>query len=622
MIGNAHLLEIFKLSPMPAVIVSTNTPAFTIIYANDVWVSMINKTDSTNNVAGKSLTELLKDPGLGEVLDNTVRLKKQLDYTFPASISASHKFSKAFNIPLVSENGEVEYILHQLSVNENKGYPAENTKHTITQKRGIKTGVGKEKSSSNDNISDRENTLLERIGDAYFSVDHNWNITYLNNNAANIVGMPREELLNRNLFTIYPEEIGGEFYENYRTAVRLQETVRFKSYLEIVNAWLEVTVHPTDKGLSVFIRDVTAPQLADERIKDSEEKSRLIMNGALDAIICMDTNGDVTFWNARAETIFGWHADEVMGRQLSSFIIPERYRKRHDEGLLRYLQTGTKVIMNKLLELDGMRRDGEEFPIELTVIPISQATDKFFCAFVRDISERKIAEEQIRLSNQELEQFAYVASHDLQEPLRMVTSFLTQLEKRYNDKLDEKAKQYIYFAVDGARRMRQIILDLLGFSRIGKWSDAPELLDLNQLATEAMLLYSQRIDESQAIINVSKLPTIASYRTPLEQVFQNLISNALKYRREGIPPIVDINWKENNQDWIFSVSDNGIGIAEEHFERVFVIFQRLHHRDKYSGTGIGLAIVKKIITNLGGKIWVEPRKESGTTFVFTIPKSK
>jgi PAS domain S-box-containing protein len=255
-------------------------------------------------------------------------------------------------------------------------------------------------------------------------------------------------------------------------------------------------------------------------------------------------------------------------------------------------------------------------------------------SIIVDITDKKKAEEEVQLanlalekhardleiSNAELEQFAYVASHDLQEPLRMVSGFLTQLEKKYGDQLDEKANQYIDFAVDGAKRMRQIILDLLDYSKIGKTEQEITEVDLNEVINEVCLLQRKQIEELGANIDFKDLPKIYSHPSPLVQIFSNLISNSLKYRNPEIPPKIIVRAKELKGEWKFSVKDNGIGIEEEYFDKIFNIFQRLHNKDEYSGTGMGLAIVKKIIENLGGRIWVSSEEGKGSTFYFSIPK--
>ncbi len=239
------------------------------------------------------------------------------------------------------------------------------------------------------------------------------------------------------------------------------------------------------------------------------------------------------------------------------------------------------------------------------------------------------AMELLEKKNVELEQFSYAASHDLQEPLRMVTGFLSQLEKKYENIIDAKGKQYIWFAMDGAKRMRQLISDLLEFSQIGRLQEATEDVDLNQLINEIRILYLTEIEKKDAKIIVEFLPVIHSNKIALSQVFQNLISNSLKYSHAEGEVIIKISAVEKEMHWQFSVNDNGIGISKEDFEKVFIIFQRLHGKEKYPGTGIGLAITKKNIEQMGGKIWLESEegrpddpvgRGSGSTFYFTIKK--
>ncbi|TXI83343.1 MAG: hypothetical protein E6Q38_03640, partial [Crocinitomicaceae bacterium] len=227
---------------------------------------------------------------------------------------------------------------------------------------------------------------------------------------------------------------------------------------------------------------------------------------------------------------------------------------------------------------------------------------------------------KLQQSNEELEQFAYVASHDLQEPLRMVTSFLSLLEKKYDNQLDAKAQQYIHFAVDGAKRMRQIILDLLEFSRVGRIREELDQVNINTLVETITSLYREKIEELNASIVFENLPTIESYETPVYQLLQNLISNSLKYHSVIEPPRVEISVVEQEDDWLFTVKDNGIGIDPSYHAKIFQLFQRLHTKNEYTGSGIGLSLCKKIIDDLKGKIWVESEEGKGCTFYFTLPK--
>lgn len=253
---------------------------------------------------------------------------------------------------------------------------------------------------------------------------------------------------------------------------------------------------------------------------------------------------------------------------------------------------------------------------------------------LEDITKRKVNEEQLKelnlqinkrveelaISNAELEQFAYIASHDLQEPLRMITRFLSEIERKYSDKLDDKGIEYIHYAVDGAHRMRNLILDLLEYSRVGKFDQQIEAIDLNTLIEEVITFNETFIKESNAVIKWDILPTISNRKTPLQMVFQNLIGNALKYHNPEVAPEITIVHKDLGSQWLFSIKDNGIGIDPLFKDKIFIIFQRLHAKNEYSGTGIGLAICKKIIETQGGKIWLESEEGQGSTFYFTVSK--
>ena len=250
---------------------------------------------------------------------------------------------------------------------------------------------------------------------------------------------------------------------------------------------------------------------------------------------------------------------------------------------------------------------------------------------VTDITERKKSEEELTqlnnalkksadelvASNRELEKFAYSASHDLQEPLRMVTGFLQLLQEKYSGELDDTAQKYINFAVDGANRMKTLIFDLLEFSRVSTVKKENTLIDLNELVSKTLLNLKTAIEESKAAVTVQKLPEVSGNESHLIQLFQNIIGNALKYRGKE-NPLIEIGYTNKQDVMAFFVKDNGIGIDPSYFERIFVIFQRLHNRTEYAGTGIGLAICKKIVELHGGKIWVESVKGEGTVFYFTL----
>ncbi len=366
-------------------------------------------------------------------------------------------------------------------------------------------------------------------------------------------------------------------------------------------------------GLIGLMQDVTERKLSEEKIL---QLSQAVEQSPV-SIVITDTTGAIQYVNQKFVDITGYGYEEAIGKNpnilKSGHTSPEEYKQLWDTIVSGAEWHG---------EFQDKKKDGSLYWESAAISPIINAEGiiTHFLAIKEDITGRKKSEEKLKDTITELEQFAYVASHDLQEPLRMVTSFLTQLEKKYGDVVDEKGKKYIDFAVDGAQRMRQIIQDLLEFSRVGRTDDKLEAVDLNELIKEIQVLFRKQVEEKDAHIHADTLPVINDYKTPLRQVFQNLIGNALKYGKKDVPVKIDITVKELKNYWQFAVADNGIGIDKEYFDKIFVIFQRLHNKDVYSGTGIGLALTKKIINKQGGKIWLESEPGKGTTFYFTIKK--
>jgi two-component system CheB/CheR fusion protein len=384
------------------------------------------------------------------------------------------------------------------------------------------------------------------------------------------------------------------------------------------------------------VQDVTERKKIEKKIQESNQRFKLATQATSDVIWDWNVKTGAVLWGENFASLFGEIEDLADMNQVQQ--VKHRLHPSEINDLLKSAEKALKSDQtNWRYEHRFLKADGKYIFVSNKALIIRDKKNKALRVIgaIQDITQRKDFEnsllqlneqlenhaKELALSNAELEQFAYVASHDLQEPLRMVSSFLTQLEKRYEGILDEKGKQYIHYAVDGARRMRSIILDLLDFSRVGKHEDELSEIDLNEIVGEVSQLYRQTIEESKAQIKTHDLPKIKGYKTPILQLFQNLIGNGLKYRKNDTPPEINVKCVDRNNCWEIAIQDNGIGIESDFFEKIFVIFQRLHHNNQFSGTGMGLAIVKKIVDNLGGKVWLESIPGLGSTFYFTLPKS-
>lgn len=358
-----------------------------------------------------------------------------------------------------------------------------------------------------------------------------------------------------------------------------------------------------------------------------KENFQLMIEAVQDyAIFMLDPAGYITSWNLGAQRINGYSAEEVIGKHLSIFYTDTDKNSSKAEKELQEAREKGKF------QEEGIRvhKDGSKYwvYVVLTALKDSQGNLRGFTKITRNITEQKEAEETLKQkaldlerSNKDLEQFAYVASHDLQEPLRMIVSYCQLLERRYKDKLDQEANEFINFVVDATKRMQMLITDLLSYSRIDKKNKNLLPTSCEEILDHVLLNLSVSIKESGAMITQTDLPVIIADSTLIGQLLQNLISNAIKYRTSE-PPRVHIAAKKRENDWLFSVQDNGIGIDPQYHHRLFIIFQRLHSPTEYPGTGIGLALCKKIVERHGGTIWLDSQIGQGTTFYFTIPRKE
>ena len=358
-----------------------------------------------------------------------------------------------------------------------------------------------------------------------------------------------------------------------------------------------------------------------KRLDAQQQLLAAIVKSSYDAIISKTRNGTITSWNAAAEELYGYTAEQAIGRHLRLIVPPDRLDELNE--IMTRLETfeGTQRV-----ETERVAKDGRRIEVEVRISPIRNAGGVLLGAssIAHDIGERKRIErelarwrDELANSNAELERFAYVASHDLQEPLRMVASYMQLLAQRYQGRLDSNADEFIGFAVDGANRMKTMIADLLKYSRAGRGDDFTAF-NSGVALDHALANLQFAIRESGATVTHDAMPDISGIPPQIIELFQNLIGNALKFHGDR-PPRIHVSARRAGSAWEFTVADNGIGIAPQYQERIFEIFRRLHGREKYPGTGIGLALCRKIVVHHGGQISVESQEGKGTTFRFRFP---
>jgi two-component system, LuxR family, sensor kinase FixL len=355
---------------------------------------------------------------------------------------------------------------------------------------------------------------------------------------------------------------------------------------------------------------------------------RAIVDTAVDGIILMDARGTVTMFNLGCERIFGYAADEVVGGDVKR-LMPKPYQDEHDQYLLNYQRSRVRKIIGIGRQVLGQRKSGETFPMDLSVGEVTDGDEVAYVGILRDVSERVRAEEQrerlieqLAKSNAEQTHFVHAASHDLREPMRMITAFCGRLAADYRDRLDPRGVEYLSLAIAASEHMNRLLDDLVEFARLSNDAERGASFDANQVVDRVIDSLSKTIERSDAEITHDVLPNITANPIRFERLMQNLIGNALKYVAEDVRPCIRIEAAREGAFWRFAVVDNGIGVDPRHFERVFEPFKRLHTRGRYDGTGLGLAICRKIVEGFGGAISVQSSEGQGSTFSFTIPTDR
>ncbi len=369
------------------------------------------------------------------------------------------------------------------------------------------------------------------------------------------------------------------------------------------------------RSILSLVLDVTDRTLAETALRESERRHRRFYESGLVGVIYWDMAGRITDANDRFLEMTGYSREELTTGTIDWMAMtPPEHRQLDEASMAELKASGVNRVP---FEKEYIRKDGTRVPVLVAGAMLDEARREGV-AFVLDVSKRKQAEDDLRRSLENLEQFAYVASHDLQEPLRMMASYSQLLERRYRDRLDADAREFIGFIVEGATRMQRLLSDLLAYSRVGRGDRRPQRVDCNAALRLAVESLGPRIEESGAVVTSDVLPVVTCAESELVQLFQNLVGNAIKFRGPETPR-VHVGAVKEEGEWVVWVKDNGIGIEPRYADRIFQVFQRLHTREEYPGTGIGLAICKKVVESLGGRIWFESEPGKGSTFRFTVP---
>jgi len=477
--------------------------------------------------------------------------------------------------------------------------------------------------------------LLHSASDAMLIVGQDGRIVLANARTLQLFGYDGEELPGMAVEDLLPERF-RHAHAGQRADYFMQPRARsMGTGIELHGRRKDGSEFPVEVSLSPLqikddirlvmatIHDITRRKQAEADLQESEARMRAIFDTAVDAIVTIDERGIIERFNPAAERLFGYAEADVAGKNVS-MLMPSPYREMHDAYLARYRQTGEKKIIGIGREVVGLRCDGTVFPMDLSVAEMQLSGRRMYTGMVRDISERKRAEAQharllreIADANEELTNFAYVVSHDLKAPLRAIGALADWLSNDYADKFDDEGKEHMRLLISRVHRMGALIDGILQYSRVGRVKETPVPVDLNVVVRDVIDLLAP--PPHVRITVDGALPVVKTEPTRIQQVFQNLISNAIKYM--GKPQgEIRVTCREQGGDWQFSVSDNGPGIEQRHFERIFQLFQTLAPRDRIESTGVGLALVRKIVDMYGGRVWLESTVGAGATFSFTLPR--
>ena len=506
--------------------------------------------------------------------------------------------------------------------------------------------------------------LLEAAPDAMVVVNQGGEIVLVNVQAEKQFGYPRDELVGQKVKNIIPEGFAERLISDatrsaadalaQQIGMGIELSGRRKDGSEFP---IEIMLSPLESAEGILvtaaIRNIGGRKAAEKHLVQMEGRYRGLLEAAPDAMVVVNQTGEIVLLNVQAEKQFGYRRDELLGQRMKN-IIPEGFAERLVADASRSVADALAQQIGMGIELSGRRKDGSEFPIEIMLSPLESAEGILVTAAIRNISARKKSERDntqlenqatvmrsahdelelrvsertkelafanqiLEQSNLELKQFAYIASHDLQSPLRSISGFVQLLKMEYEDKLSEEAVDWIRRTVQSIGQMQTLIRDLLSYSRVDARSVPFTRIPFLDIVNDALTLLESSIRDSGGRVTWDQLPVIMGDRSQLVQLIQNLIGNGLTYRGDK-PPHIHLSAERSGKEWVFSVCDNGIGIDPKHYEQIFEIFKRLHDQKDYPGTGIGLAVCRRVVIRHGGRIWVQSEPGHGSTFFFTIPE--